>query len=99
MWEHRNNLYHSPTHPWCLAALSAIDVDISQEWQSYDSELYLLNGRIFFSGDLQFMLLNYSIKAKRKWLACIRTVRERKLSYQVSKPRVERAGMLSWLLN
>jgi hypothetical protein len=40
MSEHRNHIYHSLTHPWRLAALSAIDVELSQEWQSYVPDLY-----------------------------------------------------------
>jgi hypothetical protein len=71
VWMHRNHIFHSPTHPWRLAMLDAIAVEISQEWQSYDSSLYFPAGQRSFSGDLQFLLSNYSAEAKRKWLASI----------------------------
>jgi hypothetical protein len=97
MWMHRNHIFYSPTHPWCLAVLDAIDTEITQEWESYDSSLYFPAGQRFFSGDLQFLLSNYSAEAKHKWLSSIRAAQERRQSYHVSETRIERAGMAAWL--
>jgi hypothetical protein len=97
MWMHRNHIFHSPTHPWRLAILDALAVEVSQEWQAYDATLYFTADRRFFSGDLQFIITTYSAEAKRKWLASIRAARARRLSYQESETSAERVGMLSWL--
>jgi hypothetical protein len=94
---HRNQIYHSPTHPWRLSILDALDVEITQAWQDFNPSLYFPAGRWFFSGDLQYLLLNYSAEAKRKWLASITAARARRHSHQVSESRVERVGMLAWL--
>jgi hypothetical protein len=47
MWMHRNHIFHSATHPWRLAVLDAIDTEITQEWESYDSSLYFPAGQRF----------------------------------------------------
>jgi hypothetical protein len=31
MWMHHNHIFHSPTHPWRVAVLDALDAEISQE--------------------------------------------------------------------
>jgi hypothetical protein len=100
MWMQRNQIYHNPLHTWRLSvldALDALDVKIHQEWASYDPLLYFPAGRRFFSGDLHFIISNYSAEAKRKWLASIRAARDHRHSHQVSESRAERAGMLAWL--
>jgi hypothetical protein len=99
MWMHHNHIFHSPTHPWRLTVLDALDIEITQAWQSYDhpSSYFFPAGQRFFSGDLTFLLSHYdSAEAKRKWLASIRAARERRPSYQVSETRIERVGMLAW---
>jgi hypothetical protein len=98
MWMHRNQIYHNPLHSWRLSVIDALDVEIHQEWASYDDPfLYFPAGRRFFSGDLYFITSNYSAEAKRKWLASIRAARGRRHSHQVSESRAERSGMLAWL--
>jgi hypothetical protein len=97
MWMHCNHIFHSPTHPWRLAVLDALDTEITQEWESYNSSLYFRAGQQFFSGDLQFLLSNYSAEAKRKLLSSIRAARAHRQSYHVSETRIERAGMAAWL--
>jgi hypothetical protein len=98
MWMHHNHIFHSLTHPWQLAVLDALNVSITKEWHhSYDESQYFPVGRRFFSGDLQFLLSQYSAEAKRKWLASIRAARARRQSYQVFETRIEWAGMLAWL--
>jgi hypothetical protein len=54
-----------------LRPLDGLDVEITQEWHAFNPSLYFPAGRRYFSGDLQFLLSNYSAEAKRKWLALI----------------------------
>jgi hypothetical protein len=98
MWMQRNAVYHDPAHPWRLQKKDELSNHIRLEWSSYDASLYFPTGRQYFSGDLDFLLTNYSAAAQRKWLASVEAARAQKAHASVPVTRGERAVMLtSWL--
>jgi hypothetical protein len=60
MWMQRNAVYHDPAHPWRLQKKDELSNHIRLEWISYDASLYFPTGRQYFSGDLDFLVTNYS---------------------------------------
>jgi hypothetical protein len=97
MWMQRNTVYHDPAHPWRQQQSSELCIQLRQEWSVYDSSLYFPAGRQYFSGDLNFLLTNYSAEAQRKWLASVAAARAQKAYHTVNVTRGERTVMFTWL--
>jgi hypothetical protein len=97
MWMQRNAVYHDPAHPWRLQKKDELSNHIRLEWSSYDASLYFPTGRQYFSGDLNFLLPNYSAAAQCKWLVSVEAARAQKAHVSVPVTRGERAAMLTWL--
>jgi predicted 2-oxoglutarate/Fe(II)-dependent dioxygenase YbiX len=93
----RNVVCHDPAHPWRQQQSTDLCNRLRLEWSEYDSTLYFPAGRKYFSGDLDFLLQNYSEAAQRKWLASVAAAREKKVHNTVNVTRGERAVMFTWL--
>jgi hypothetical protein len=78
MWIQRNAVYHDPADPWRQQKGLELCNRVRQEWSAYDAALYLPEGHKYFSGDLNFLLQNYSAEAQCKWLASVAAARAQK---------------------
>jgi hypothetical protein len=54
-------------------------------------------GRKYFSGDLDFLLQNYSKAAQRKWLASVAAAQAQKAHNTANVTRGEPTAMFTWL--
>ena len=77
MWEHRNSVYHSPTHPWRLTTQSAQANSITAIWTAYSLEDYLPSDCHLFLTSSDHIIQHYHEKQQKQWLASIEAAQER----------------------
>lgn len=97
MWEHRNNYYHDPLHPWRLTESEFLDNTIRTLYNQFSSLLYLESDWRYFETAVDDFLPSLSLSKKSSWIESVELAQIRK---QVSDPPEDEritTGLTNWL--
>jgi hypothetical protein len=97
MWLHRNSVLHHPQHPWKIATIASTDKAIKEIWRTYVPKDFLTRDHHLFTGSADFILKNYTIERKEKWILSTRHARMRKSLCCTSAFGTERVLLHQWL--
>jgi hypothetical protein len=97
MWLHRNYVLHHPQHPWKIAAIASTDTAIKEIWRTYVLTDFLTQDHHLFTGSVDYILENYTIERKEKWILSTRHARMRKSLFRTSAFGMERVILHQWL--
>jgi hypothetical protein len=97
MWEHRNRVFHDPTHPWRIAHSQDRDERILQYFTRYHESHFLVNDRRLFKTTAEHIQENYSDEQKEQWLESVAIAKMRKAGARSSAMANSRLLMQHWL--
>jgi hypothetical protein len=97
MWEHRNRVFHDPTHPWRIAQSKDRDARILQYFTRYHESHFLLNDRRLFTTTAEHIQEHYSDEQKEQWLESVAIAKMRKAGARSTALANSRLLMQHWL--
>jgi hypothetical protein len=97
MWEHRNRVFHDPTHPWRIAHSQDRDERILQYFTRYHESHFLVNDRRLFKTTAEHIQEHYSDEQKEQWLESVAIAKMRKAGARSTAMANSRLLMQHWL--
>jgi hypothetical protein len=99
MWEHRNHIYHDPSHPWSLQRCQDTNHQIQLTLGAHEENAVLPKDRHLFSIPPEELTLHFSEADKLKWIASVTAAYSRFHHHQAAANSRDplQTSLASWL--